>query len=128
MRHDISEIVFELLQQHHHEQHLANIKFKQQAMVLAEDQLSLDAAALAAQHVEEVTRFEDARFNIFEEFDAKREAWAAAVRTERLLEEEGAKHVSSVASVTAKKQHDDDVAKKNLDHIVKVLRQDGIIA
>jgi len=30
--------------------------------------------------------------------------------------------------LTAKKQHDDDVAKKNLDHIVKVLRQDGIIA
>lgn len=97
-------------------------------MVLAEDQLSLDSATLAAQHVEEVTRFEDARFNIFEEFDAKREAWAAAMRTERLLEEEGAKHVSSVVSLTAKKQHDDDVAKKNLDHIVKVLRQDGIIA
>jgi len=75
-----------------------------------------------------LTGFEDARFNIFDEFDSKREAWPAAVRTEQLSEEQGDKHVSSVASLVAKKRHEDDVAKKNSDHIVKVLRQDVIIA
>jgi len=57
----------------------------------------------------------------------KREAWAAAVRTEQLSEEGGDKHVSSAAPLVAKKRHEDNVAKKNSDHIVKVLRQDVII-
>jgi len=74
-------------------------------MESAEKKHQADAAALASKHEKETAELEDTRFALFEEFDAKREAWAATKKG--LFEEEGSKHAESVEKLVAQKSAED---------------------
>jgi len=127
-RYEISKLAMRLLKQHHREQHLANVDVRQRATAQVDSELSSDAAELISKHTWETTESEEARFVLFEEFDAKREVWAAAVTTERLLVEEGCVHADLVESLKVQKQYEDEAAEEMLESTVKMLRQDGIFA
>ena len=127
-RQEISKLALKLLQRRHCERHLANVDVRQRATAQVDSELSSDAAELVSKHAWEITESEDARFVLFEEFDAKREVWAAAVTTERLLVEEGCVHADLVESLKIQKQYEDEAAGEKLESTVKMLRQEGIFA
>jgi len=102
-RHEITKLALELLQQRHRAQEVANIENKQQAMVLVEEKLTTIAAELAVKHGKEVTESEDTKFALFEEFDARRVAWASAVGAMAQLAEEASKHAVLVEAMMADK-------------------------
>jgi len=117
-RHEISKLALELLQQRHRAQHVVNIENKQQAMAFVEEKLSTAAVELAARHGKEVTDLEDAKFALFEEFDARRVAWASATGAAALLAEVASKHAALIETTMAEKLREDDEALRTLQSII----------
>ena len=93
-RQDISQVALGLLQQRQREQHLANVQIKQRAAAAIEQKYAADTTTLNSKYNKETAEWEDARFALYENFDKKRDAWAAAVN--RLLKEESAKHAQLI--------------------------------
>jgi len=63
-------------------------------MTSAEQQHSVDAAALASKHDQEIAELEDIKFALFEEFDARRAAWAGKMG--KLMTEASLMHTKAV--------------------------------
>jgi len=106
-RQDISQLALGLLQQRQREQHLVNARTKLRATGAVERKYAAATTALTSKYGKEAAEWEDARFALYEKFDEKRDAWAAAVK--KLLKEESAKHGSVVESLVAHKQEQDRV-------------------
>jgi len=107
-RQDISQLALGRLQQEQREQYLANVQTKLRATAVVEQKYAADTTALAYKYKKETAEWEDARFALYEKFDEKRDAWAAAVK--KLLREESAKHARVVESWVAYKQEQDRAA------------------
>ena len=93
-RHTISELAFELLQGRQHSLHHVKIGLSQRLMISAEQQHSVDAAALASKHDQEIAGLEDTKFALFEEFDARRAALAGTMG--KLMTEASLMHTKAV--------------------------------
>jgi len=127
-RHDISKLALELLQQRHNAQHLTNVETRQQGMAYADTELERAAAELIAKHDREDAKSEDAKFALFEEFDTKRQAWAAAASktTTELLAEEGLKHTALVEALMVEKLSDNRDARKALQIALQEVKQSSV--
>ena len=118
-RHEISKLALELLQQRHRAQHVVNVENKQRAMAVVEEKLSTAAVELADRHGKEVTDLEDAKFALFEEFDARRVAWAGTTGAAALLAaEEASKHAALIETIMADKLREDNEAQQSLQSTI----------
>ena len=126
--HAVSKRAFELLHQFHLTQDIASLEAKERSMAALEVKLENDAANLALKHNKETTESEAARIALFQEFDAKRKAWATVPKVEeaeRLLAEEGSKHTDLIESMRAKHLRYEEEAEKVLREYMQKLESSG---
>jgi len=125
-RHEISKLALELLQQRHRAQHVANAETREQELAYADSEFEKAATKLALKHNKEAITSEDAKFALFDEFDAKRQAWAAAASKTEVPSEECSKHEALVHSLAEKKLSDDKDALAALQSAIREVTRSSV--
>jgi len=111
LRHEISELAYELLQKRLDERRARNKRTNLEERARVENQHSSNHTELAASHGKETSEFKDAEFAMIAEFDAQRDKLPGATLAMK-LQVEGLKHAEFLDSLRPKLAEDNKAAEK----------------
>ena len=126
-RRDVSIRAFKLLHQSYRSRQLANLATKDQAIASVDTKFANDVADLASKHGKDTEKFEATKFALYQEFDARREAWANAsnVEIEQLLADESLEHAELIESLENERLNEEEEAQEQLLLTVQELETSG---